>query len=445
MRLPRRLLERAVVCALALSIGTTLLFFAMSGEADGGTPVLALRHGVAAATRRLLPCRDADAGCAAWAEAGECAANSAFMNVSCRRACKLCRGGLQRLRAAVSRALPAGGTPNSTNLSHVDPDCADKSSFCGEWAAVGECDSNPNYMRAQCKVTCHLCQSAACHDLEPARCAAQAARGECRTDPERMHRECRWACRWCAMDTSARCRRDPALRPAATPGSTHYMFRRASSALHARYAPKVLSREPWVVQFDDFLSAAEADAMIRVGEGRWARSVAGDGVQAVRTSSTAWCDAQRCGARGGNPLVAAVRERIANLTLVPMRNAEHLQVLRYEEGQFYRLHHDQNSPPTSAWGPRLYTFFMYLNDGVQGGSTHFPQLNLSVQPRRGRAVLWPSVLDADPNARDGRTEHESQVVTGRAAKYAANYWLHLYDFEAANDRRCGNSEVFGNW
>ena len=32
-------------------------------------------------------------------------------------------------------------------------------------------DSNPTYMRHNCPVTCHLCQSAKCHDLDTAVCA----------------------------------------------------------------------------------------------------------------------------------------------------------------------------------------------------------------------------------------------------------------------------------
>ena len=72
------------------------------------------------------------------------------------------------------------------------------------------------------------------------------------------------------------------------------------------------------------------------------------------------------------------------------------------------------------------------------------RLNISVRPKRGRALLWPSVLDADPNARDDRTEHEAVTVTG-GQKFSANYWLHMYDFQLANDRGCGNNEVFGNW
>ena len=67
-----------------------------------------------------------------------------------------------------------------------------------------------------------------------------------------------------------------------------------------------------------------------------------------------------------------------------------------------------------------------------------------MRPRRGSALLWPSVLNEDPNARDDRTEHES-VAVGAGVKFAANYWLHLWDFQAASEHGCGNTEIFGNW
>ena len=36
----------------------------------------------------------------------------------------------------------------------------------------------------------------------------------------------------------------------------------------------------------------------------------------------------------------AVIYRLSNMTGVPETNAEYLQLLRYEEGQFYKAHHD---------------------------------------------------------------------------------------------------------
>ena len=84
-------------------------------------------------------------------------------------------------------------------------------------------------------------------------------------------------------------------------------------------------------------------------------------------------------------------------------------MLKYEVGQFYHEHHDQNAPKNSAWGPRLYTFFMYLNDVEAGGETRFTRLNISVTPRKGSAILWPSVR---VRIRGGEGNVEG-VVSGR--------------------------------
>ena len=49
---------------------------------------------------------------------------------------------------------------------------------------------------------------------------------------------------------------------------------------------------PWLLTIDDFLTSEESDEVIRAGSqgGKvWQRSMAGDGVQASRTSSTARC------------------------------------------------------------------------------------------------------------------------------------------------------------
>ena len=47
------------------------------------------------------------------------------------------------------------------------------------------------------------------------------------------------------------------------------------------------------------------------------------------------------------------------------------------------------------------------------------------------ALLWPSVLDSDLNQQDTLTTHEAKPVI-RGRKYAANSWIHLYNFEKAN-------------
>jgi len=65
------------------------------------------------------------------------------------------------------------------------------------------------------------------------------------------------------------------------------------------------------------------------------------------------------------------------------------------------------------------TVFLYLNDVEEGGGTEFHYYNITVQPKRGRALIWPSVKDEDPDEQDPRTEHAALPVI-KGVKYGAN-------------------------
>ncbi|KAL1520990.1 hypothetical protein AB1Y20_022547 [Prymnesium parvum] len=155
------------------------------------------------------------------------------------------------------------------------------------------------------------------------------------------------------------------------------------------------------------------------------------------------CGLDLCGklGRGGQKAVHAVAVRA---TITPLLAPPLTQVLRYETSQFYKTHHDQNSPRASAWGPRMFTVFMYVGDGYTGGETHFPRLNLTVAAKKGSACVWTSVLDSDPFQRDDRTDHESLPVKS-GVKYGVNYWVHMYPFRAKSMRGCGNQAYIENW
>jgi hypothetical protein len=66
---------------------------------------------------------------------------------------------------------------------------------------------------------------------------------------------------------------------------------------------------------------------------------------------------------------------------------------------------------------------MYLSDVEEGGGTHFPFLNVTIQPQRGRIVLWSNVLHTQPNVMDLRMIHQALPVQ-RGIKYASNLWIH---------------------
>ena len=78
---------------------------------------------------------------------------------------------------------------------------------------------------------------------------------------------------------------------------------------------------------------------------------------------------------------------------------------------------------------------MYLNDVEEGGGTNFPTLNITIQPKRGRAVLWPSVLNEEPNRKDPRTNHQALPVT-KGIKFGANAWVHQRDYKTYSQKGC---------
>jgi prolyl 4-hydroxylase len=78
---------------------------------------------------------------------------------------------------------------------------------------------------------------------------------------------------------------------------------------------------------------------------------------------------------------------------------------------------------------------MYLNDVEAGGATHFPRLHLTVMPKRGRALIWPSVRNMEPNEVDYRTQHRALNVQA-GVKYGVNAWFHNRDFKTPNANGC---------
>jgi prolyl 4-hydroxylase len=122
---------------------------------------------------------------------------------------------------------------------------------------------------------------------------------------------------------------------------------------------------------------------------------------------------------------------------ISRQNFEHTQLLRYLPGQYYQRHTDYISSHLSMpMGPRILTLFVYLSDVTEGGGTDFPELQLTVQPRKGSAVLWPSVLNEFPRRQDWRADHEALPVL-RGVKYGANIWVHQRDYKAAYAKDCG--------
>jgi prolyl 4-hydroxylase len=214
---------------------------------------------------------------------------------------------------------------------------------------------------------------------------------------------------------------------------------------------------PWVVALDNFLSMEECQRLIEIGQKLGYQpsletstlkdgSLKEDFTSDARTSTNTWCNDDMLEDSDtsckDDATVKTIMERISLVTGFPMDNSEDLQLLHYTPGQYYKIHHDYIAAHAyGPSGPRVLTFFLYLNDVEEGGGTRFPALSpnaapVTVQPKAGKALLWPSVLDENIYEKDERTEHEALTVT-KGVKFGANAWLHLRDEQNVHGIECG--------
>ena len=135
--------------------------------------------------------------------------------------------------------------------------------------------------------------------------------------------------------------------------------------------------------------------------------------------------------------ISRLDQRIARLMNAPVENGEGLQVLRYGPGGHSAPHFDfllpsnpANEASLARSGQRMSTLIVYLNDVDQGGATAFPEIGLSVAPRRGNAVYFEYA-----NSRqqlDGKSLHAGTAVL-EAEKWALTKWMRTQRFVAAGE------------
>jgi prolyl 4-hydroxylase len=413
-------------------------------------------------------CRNKDEFCAYWAKTGQCKANPVYMKTHCAPVCQTCDprstvpvegyaattsspterseaknemafGVKQVVQDEPTRQIITAAIHYMNNVVWANPgkyseeirkNCRNHDEFCAYWAATGVCKENPSYMNVRCNPVCQSCDK---------------------------------------LDYKVRCPIDPNAKNALNPGDLHRIFERivSDTSIFEGLNVTILSRPyikghkgiyglpledwqfdgPWVLSFETFLTDTESDRMIELGfQQGFERSanVGGfrfDGsiesvVNDERTSTNAWCT----GKCNEDPIIREIWKKIGKITGIPETNAEHFHIARYEEGQYYDLHHDfikeeVNRPA----GPRILRFNIYLSDVEEGGETQFPNLDddydLTVPPKKGKALLWSCVKNENPAEADDRTQLlELPVEQGR--KFSAIAWIHMRDFKTPNSKGC---------
>lgn len=192
---------------------------------------------------------------------------------------------------------------------------------------------------------------------------------------------------------------------------------------------RVLARlqRPAGVLMSGLLSTAECEALIALARPRLRRStvvdpVTGRDIVAGHRSSDGMFFLPR-----ETPLIAALEDRIAELTGIPAENGEGLQMLHYSAGAESTPHVDYLQPGNEAnresiarSGQRVGTLLMYLNDVPGGGETVFPQIGYAVVPQQGQSFYF------EYGNRFGQSDplslHAAAPVTA-GEKWVATKWI----------------------
>ena len=183
-----------------------------------------------------------------------------------------------------------------------------------------------------------------------------------------------------------------------------------------------------ILEIPHFLSHEECDKIIQMSANKLFPSRVYSSSNDVfetntRKSEQCWLDDNH------DPLINNLTTSVKNVTNSHNNHAEHLQVVKYEQGGFYSPHFDACDGDSAfcermdgQLGPRLWTFLIYLNDDYIGGETVFPKINKSVKPQKGKAVLFRNV-DDNGTVISQSFHGGTPVISGQ--KWIANKWIRL--------------------
>lgn len=183
-----------------------------------------------------------------------------------------------------------------------------------------------------------------------------------------------------------------------------------------------LSSDPLIELHEDFLTSEECTSLINVARAcDMTRSpTVGVGKSDSRTSST-------CFLQTTSPGADALSRKIEQTIGVPNTRFERPQVAHYYSGELYQAHHDTVANGDANWpafdargGHRTHTVLIYLNDVVSGGETHFPKLDVTTVPVRGRAIVFRPSRNA---CQDPRLLHEARPPEPGQEKWVCQVWV----------------------
>lgn len=113
-----------------------------------------------------------------------------------------------------------------------------------------------------------------------------------------------------------------------------------------------------------------------------------------------------------------IKEAMAFVFDRPFRTIEEPQLVSYSPGEKYVEHNDSEEFINGKWKKvvdRDYTIIFYLNSDYEGGELVFPNQGVTIKPKEGSIVIFPS---------DHHYPHEV-IPVSEGVRYAIVSWIAL--------------------
>ena len=189
----------------------------------------------------------------------------------------------------------------------------------------------------------------------------------------------------------------------------------------------IYSKDPYVSTYDNILTDEECQHFIDISKESLKRSLVSYGkegkISSGRTGFNTWIKHDH------DEITKTIGERIAKIVKMPLERAESFQVIYYGVTQEYRPHYDSwehnGSEKTlrcmKYGGARIKTALCYLNDVKKGGGTKITKLNIAVEAKKGRLLIFDNTIK-ETNIKHPLSEHAGLPVE-EGEKYAFNLWF----------------------
>eukprot|EP00927_Polykrikos_kofoidii_P056972 TRINITY_DN51069_c0_g1_i1.p1 TRINITY_DN51069_c0_g1~~TRINITY_DN51069_c0_g1_i1.p1 ORF type:complete len:322 (+),score=53.45 TRINITY_DN51069_c0_g1_i1:67-966(+) len=196
---------------------------------------------------------------------------------------------------------------------------------------------------------------------------------------------------------------------------------------------QTICEDPHMVLYENFVSEEEVQHILKLADGRWEQSKTSKGTESQLLASK--LEGENAGSYGEQTtsstrtsmsvrltwaesvVIDRISARVASVTGYDVSFVEPLVLLKYEKGEFFKVHHDGAMRPA--------TVFIYLNDIPEGGGgeTLFHNLGFQIKPKAHTALMWYN--RAEDGSADERMQHEAKPLLA-GTKYGINCFVSIH-------------------